>query len=312
MAIWMGEHGALRMARAASQEVYAHIRRADVDPGERRFGLSDKTAGNLFITGDRVEIQRVKGDGEDIESNLMFVHPSGWPDNQRHDDGTWFVNVDVVGGVRLYHEWYEAIEGNKANAVRLSRDFTANLRIRLKVMQGDERCLARTVSWTLNTNRDVADITSLGEGFQKNFATKVSGSGELDCFFDVTANPCFGDGNTEEFSLYLHRLAMRLEIGSIFDGLFIIKQENCNPLFNYNDEVRRRELFYACQCVISQVGVEVMPGQTIHSKIQFVTTDEIKLLYNFPEGYLLQEPSLEEDKILQESDFGVLLEMPAD
>ena len=166
------------------------------------------------------------------------------------------------------------------------------------------------MSWTLNTNRNVADITSLGEGFQQQMATLVSGSGDIDCFFDVLPSTCHGDSGNEELSHYLHRLSLRLEIGSTFSGVFLIKQAGCNPLFNESEVVRRRELFYACDCVITEVGVEVNTEDQIHSQISFVTTGEIQMLYTFPTAYWLQETTLDEDKVLQESDFGVLLETP--
>ena len=62
--------------------------------------------------------------------------------------------------------------------------------------------MPREYAIDLNTNR-VADITGLGEGFRKNKATTVSGSGELDCFFNVRpdGSGCSVDAGTEEFSI---------------------------------------------------------------------------------------------------------------
>ena len=108
MAIWMGMDGGLRIERAATGPVYANITPADVDAGIDRFGL-DKPVANLFITGDRVEIARVDADGNAVASSLDFVAAAGWPDNQRHSDGAWYVNVDLVGGIRLYDSWSKAL-----------------------------------------------------------------------------------------------------------------------------------------------------------------------------------------------------------
>ena len=55
MAIWMGLNGGIRIARTATEQIYANISVADVDAGIKRFGL-DKPVSNLFSTGDRVEI----------------------------------------------------------------------------------------------------------------------------------------------------------------------------------------------------------------------------------------------------------------
>ena len=308
MAIWMGINGGIALQRSTTERVYANVSPADVDADTRRFGL-DKPVANLFITGDRVEIARVDANGNAVTSNLDFVAASGWPDSAQHPDGVWFVSVDPVGGIRLYDSWYKAIANYQADAVQLVPP-SGSYRLSLRAMEGDDRCLARTVSWTLNTNRDVADITSLGDGFQKQMATMVSGSGELDCLFDYAPSTCAGDEGNEELSQYLHRLALRLEIGSTFKGVFLIKREGCNPLFNQNETIQRRRLFYSCDCVVTEVGVEINTEEEIHSQISFVTTGEIKLLYNVVDQFLLQEVRPDEDKILQESDFGVLLEAP--
>ena len=308
MAIWMGTNGGLALQRAATEQFYANISPSDVDPGIKRFSV-DKPIGSFLITGDRVEIARVDADGKGSSSNLDFVSAAGWPDSAQHPDGSWFVSVDQVGGVRLYQFWSDAIANKQSNAVALVPPSEA-YRLRFRVLEGDERCLARTVSWALNTNREVADITSLGEGFKKRMATLVSGSGDIDCFFDYVPSVCHGDEGTEETSQYLHRLAMRLEIGATFKGIFLLKHEGCNPLFNDNDTVQARRLYYECDCVITEVGLELDTEEAIHSQINFVTTGEIRLLYNVPSLYLLQEVQPDESKVLQESEFGVLLEAP--
>ena len=304
MAIWMGQDGGIRIERSATAPVYGRISPSDVDPGTRRFGL-DKNVGNLFITGDRVEISRVDENGAKLAEPLDFVSASGWPDGNVYPDGVWYVNVDLVGGIRLFESWSAALSNYEPEAIVLVEP-SNTYRVSLRVVEGVERCLGQTQSWTLNTNRDVADITSLGEGFEKNQATLVSGSGNIDCLFNVLPDSCAGDSGNEEFSHYLHKLALRLEIGSEFIGVFVIKHAGAIPLDSYDERIHKRELFYLCKCVITEVGVEVNTEDIIHSQISFVTTDEIKLLFDAPANYLLQEPSPDQ-KILQESDFGVLI-----
>jgi hypothetical protein len=305
MAIWLGRDGGIKIERKATGPIYSYIRVSDVDSGIKRFSL-DKPVHNLFITGDRIEISRVNDQGQPVTDNLDFVAADAWPDNKQHPDGSFYVNVDQVGGIRLYHNWSDALAGHESNAITLVPP-SADYRLKIRVLQGDDRCLARTQSWTLNTNRDVADITSLGEGFQKRMATMVSGSGNIDCFFDVFPDACNGDVGTEELSHYLHRLALRLEIGSTFTGIFIVKHANARPLLSYEESVKDRELFYKCDCVITEVGIEVNTEDEIHSEISFVTTDQIELLFDYPSNYLLQENTPDEYKVLQESEFGVLL-----
>ena len=108
MAIWAGINGGLRIEQAATGKIYANITPSDVDAEIDRFGL-DKPVSNLFITGDRVEIARVDANGNAVTSQLDFVAAEGWPDNRRHPDGAWFVNVDLVGGIRLYDELAQSV-----------------------------------------------------------------------------------------------------------------------------------------------------------------------------------------------------------
>ena len=89
--------------------------------------------------------------------------------------------------------------------------------MKLTLVEGKERCLAQTVSWSLNTDREVADVTPLGEGFRKNHAVLVSGSGSLECLFDAGVNACDENAGVEH-SVYLHQLVLRQEIGAQFKG----------------------------------------------------------------------------------------------
>jgi hypothetical protein len=307
MAIWLGSDGGIRIERSATEPVYGYVSPDDVDPGVNRFGFS-KPINYIFITGDRIEISRVDENGAPIQEPLDFVDPSAWSDDQLHPDITAYVNVDGVGGVRLYESWSASLRNYAPEALTLQEP-SGTYRVAIRVVKGVERCLARTESWELNTNRDTADITSLGEGFQKNMATLVSGSGQIDCFFDVLPDTMAGDSGNEELSFYLHKLALRLEIGSEFTGVFIIKHGGAVPLLSYDERIRERELFYLCNCVITEVAIEVNTEDTIHSEISFVTTNEIQLLFDAPANYLLQEIA-GNNKVLQESDFGVLLEAP--
>ena len=102
--------------------------------------------------------------------------------------------------------------GNSAKAVPLV-DIAAGYRISLQTVQGDDRCLASHAVGTLNTNRDVADISNLGEGFRKTWPSWSAAVGDIDCFFDALPDAC-GEDARHERSVYLHQLALRLEIGS--------------------------------------------------------------------------------------------------
>jgi hypothetical protein len=309
MAVWLGQAGGLRFSRHSTGRFFARIAPSDVDPSLKRFGF-DRPVTSL-ITGDSVWIRRVDEQGQPVAQPLDFVDSSGWRDGQRHSDGRWFVNVDAVGGIRLYDSWAKALAGRTPDAITLTKP-AGDYRLSLQLEDAGEDCLAQTIGWELNTNRDVADISSLGEGFRQKMGTMVSGSGNIDCLFDYRLRECErGYQSAAETSVYMHQLVLRQEIGSKFTGIFLLKQSGAVPLDALiGREELERALFYRCDCVVTEVAVALNPTEAIHSKIEFVTTGEIQLLYDFTASYLLQEQS-PNDKILQETDFGILLEVPA-
>lgn len=307
MAIWLGEAGGLAIKSATTDKVYARIDPSDVSTDGNRFSFKD--ARYTLITGDRVWIRRIEDDGSSSTEMLDFIDGSGWGDGQQHPDGEWYVNADAVGGVRLFRQWKDAVNNSTDVAVRLANP-ASSYRVTYEVVETPERCLAQTVSWTLNTDRETADFTSLGDGFRQNMSTLVSGSGEVDCFFDFKVRDgCEGDG-TQQPSIYMHQLALRQEVGSKFTGVFLMKRVGAMPLdLLISPEEQSRELFYTADCVITGVASELSPDEPIHSRINFVTTGPIQLLFDFPRNYLLQEQP-PNDKILKESGFGILLETP--
>ena len=305
MAIWLGEGGGLRLKRKGDSSFYVHVDIADVDVAMRR--LSAEEAIGALITGDRVSIINVDEEGAAINEPLEFMAGSAWSDGQRYPDGQWYVHVDPVGGVRFYHAWSEAIAGGQPKAIELLEP-TKRSRVRIELAESEEHCVGQTVSWQLNTDREVADITSLGEGFRKNQAILVSGSGELECLFDAVPDAC-GDDYGVEHSIYLHKLVLRQEIGSTFTGVFLLKRKGVLPI-TVAEKYRRQELFYLCDCVVTGVASEVDTEDVIRSRVQFVTTGPMQLLFSYPLGYLLQETPSDPEKVLQESDFGIVLELP--
>ena len=304
MAIWHGYGGGVRLERALAGPSYIWIQPGDIDAAARR--MSADRAVSSLITGDHVSIAHVDDQGSVLTDPLPFMGADAWSDKTRYPDGQWYVNVDPIGGVRLYRRWRDALEGVINNAVPME-SISDRCRIRVQMVADNQRCLAQTVSWELNTNRNMVDITPLGEGFAKNMATLVSGSGTVDCLFTAGDDECDA-GDEHERSMYLHQLALRQEIGAQFIGVFLLKRRGVVPT-NLKPEYDKAELFYLCNCVISNVASSVDVDDIIHSRIEFVTTDQIQLLYSYPTSYLLQETG-GFDKVVQENDSGILVDLP--
>jgi hypothetical protein len=309
MAIWIGEAGGIRIGRPNSERIYTHIDPADINTGAKRFFFRDQRT--TLVTGDRIWIRRIDEQGNPVASVLDFISAAGWADNTQQSDGQWYVNTDTVGGIRLFSTWQKAVNNNVADAIALEVP-ASSYRVSYELVRSDNQYLAQTVSWMLNTDREVADFTSLGDSFRQQMATLVSGSGQIDCFFDTTWR---GGGpdytGQEESSIYLQKLALRQEIGAAFTGVFLMKRTGSVPVNTLIDSTERgKELFYTAECVITSVATELTADEPIYSRITFVTTGPIQLLFDYPANYLLQEQA-PNDLVLQESGFGILLEVPA-
>ena len=246
MAIWLGYGGGLRIDRKESGQLYGVIENGDVDPGQHRFSVDGIKS---FITGDRVWIRRVDDNGQPVSDLLEFIDGSGWGDNAQHEDGQWYVHVNALGGMRLYDSWADSLTGSGAKAVPLLQTGLP-MRVSMQTTQtSGARCLAQTKQWELNTNRDTADITSLGDSFRKNMAVTISGSGQVEAIFDALPDAC-GEDMGHEWSVYLHELILRQQISATFTGVFLLKRQGTLPQ-TVDDRYRERELFYTCDCVIA-------------------------------------------------------------
>ena len=305
MAIWSGYGGGLRLQRAVAGPVYVWIEPGDVDHIANR--VSAERSNSSLITGDRVSVALVDDAGRLLHDPLPFMAAGAWDDGNRYPDGQWFVNVDPIGGIRFYNSWEHAIKGGVENAMPMLV-YKGRCRVRLKLATNEQRCLAQTESWVLNTNREMANITPLGEGFEKNMSTLVSGSGTLECFFSAGRDSCDTDTELEK-SIYLHQLILRQEIGSEFIGVFLIKRLG-HVVQELHSDYDNKELFYLCNCVITNVAANVETDELVRSRIDFVTTDQIQLLYDYKTAYLLQEGDDSQDKVLQENDSGILVDLP--
>lgn len=118
MAVYLGSAGAVSLARVAEGTFYSVMDPGDVSVGENRFSFDFPNG--TFITGDRLKIARLNADLSPSTQLLDFVDPSAWGDGQRHSDGSWYVHVDALGGLMLYHSWADALEGSPTKALVLT------------------------------------------------------------------------------------------------------------------------------------------------------------------------------------------------
>lgn len=334
MSVYLGQDGLVQIQRTTDESGFiALVKPSDVNTDRNRFsydytgylgggvgGIRDPDEADTpdnrdemqyvpLITGDRVRFQRVErkeveqhGDkivtwvnSTEDQELVEKVYPNG--STAFDSDFTAYVNVDGLGGIRLYASFEDAINFRKDNAYPL-QNITEDHYFRVMAGQLDQfRGLAKIRNYEFTTNREQIDITSLGKNFRRFFSNGLlTGQGSLECIWD--AGTCTGEEQVEcEGVRYLAELILRLEEGAVFSGNFILNHNNDNP----REEMRY--LFYECdKCVITSVAVTVSPGDLLRTTINFVTSGPFQLRLAKMPAYLLI------DAVVRDSDDGYLLQ----
>lgn len=286
MDVYFGQWGEVALKRDTLQSaLQTKLDPFDVNTATKRFSV-DHSSGSL-LTGDEVEIETVDG------SNLELVNGHNYP------DGKWFINVDPVGGLRLFNSFAKAIEGLTSNALALVAPSTAK-DITIKTRNERYRHVANVRDFEMTTSREQVDLTNLGDEFRNQYeAGLISGQGSMTCiwehrYYDSDRENEYGAES--EFAFYLAQLIVRTQQGSDFDGLFYLYRDSNN---------KKNSVYYEANCIITNVAVSVNAAEVIDTRIEFVTNGVIRLKTGDTAGYILQEDS---DKVLQENQSPILQE----
>mgnify|MGYP007071395219 FL=1 len=250
MSIYLGNAGNIELTRDSGDVIAGTIEVANVDAGKDMFSF-DFSFG-AFVTGDFVEFSSA--------STLSFV--SGYA----YTKGNWFVNVDQLGGLRLYPTYSDAVAGTSNNRVALAVPGAA-VAVSCKILNSVPRILANIIRFELSTDREAVDTSSLGDEFRNQYSTLITGSGSIDCQFD------YATAGETEIAVYLHNLLLRQQFGSDFKAnLYILTEGQAQGANASNDSV-----WYEIQGVMTNAAIQCAAGDIIESKFTFVTTGEIKL-----------------------------------
>jgi len=250
MTVYLGNAGNVELIRDSGDTITGTIRAVDVNTTLGMFSF-DFSFG-AFVTGDFVEFSSA--------STLSFV--SGWA----YRKGNWFVNVDQLGGLRLYNTYSDAIAGTSNNRVALAVP-GANIAVSCKILNSVPRLLANIIRFELSTDREAVDTSSLGDEFRNQYSTLITGSGSIDCIFD------YATAGQTEIAVYLHNLLLRQQFGSDFKAnLYILTEGQAQGANAANDSV-----WYEISGVMTNAAIQCTAGDIIESRFTFVTTGEIKL-----------------------------------
>ena len=264
MSVYLGSFGRITLERTASVGALASIvNSSDVNVSRRRFSF-DFDSGQL-LTGDRIQIRRTDA------GVLEFVAASAWLDNTQQSAGTWYIHVDDVGGIRLYDNFADALNGLTTTALELAT--TANdIPISVTVENSRDRILGQVLNYELNTSREVVDTTALSDEFRSQYASLMSGSGQITCLWDYLDEV---GGGAYETSHYLLQLVLRTQIGSSFNAQLYLKSDNytANPLANTVDD----QIWYEISGVITNAAIQFDTNTAVQMTADFITTGPVLL-----------------------------------
>jgi len=284
MSVYLGSYGLVELRRSSElAEKTSIVNPGDVNTTRRRFSFDFDTG--FLHSGDQIEIRSTDG------ANLAFVDASGWVVNAVQSAGHWYINVDELGGIRLYDTFDKAIEGLENQAIVLT-SIATDIPIAIRIVNIIPRILAQCTYFELNTTREAVDTTALGDEFRSQYSSLISGSGNFRAYWEYL--PSYAKQSTAETANYLLQLAIRTEVGSKFGAKFYLKVGGTDGTKTTIDD----EIWYEIDGVVTQAGVNFSPDNAVEITADFVTTGPIKLLAK----------TIPSDKVLQENTDDIRLE----
>ena len=274
MTVFAGHYGSIELKRKGGPFVLdLSIVRQDIDFNRKRFSLSSRGGGEIpfgsITTGDRIRIETKDSRGFPFRffrnaANTSFV------DFPKQDIGPleFFANVDAMGAIRMYRNFAAALANPNNNYLAVPLEIAAGeppWDVTVILMPGNYNTLGRVQSFTLSTERENVDTTSLGDRFRGFSASAISGSGTVDCLFE------FKNFTGQEISAALAELIQKVEIGSKFDGKFYLLRPGPPqpPGYTINEGA-----FYEVEGMLVRSGVTVTADQIVECSFDFVTTGE--------------------------------------
>lgn len=251
MSIYLGTSGRIELLRQFDgTDLTSIVNTSDVSVSRKRLSF-DFQKGQL-TTGDQIEITSTNG------AALSFISGYSKTSTKR------FINVDGIGGIRLYNSFADAINGTTADAIALAVP-GANIPIRVEVQNSDFKTLAQVSNFELNTQRETVDTTTLSEEFRSQLSTLMSGSGSMSCFWEYTGNV------VDELPQYLLHLLLRTKVGSHFRARFYLKTASGQSRLG-NDEI-----WYEFEGVLTACALQFTPTEAVEITANFITTGAIDL-----------------------------------
>ncbi len=274
MAVLLGDQGRIELRRASDSRtstVNFTLNTADINSTKNRFSFTPASGGPIpILTGDRISIKVV-----DSSSLLTW-----FDDYATQSEATVYAHVDAAGGIYLYHNYNDAINGETTGRLSLSNDVTISPEHTIQIQEGFYKILGQVVSYELNTEREAVDTTALSDDFRKSTSGLISGSGRFTALFDYRRNPLDPEYKGQvldryELPFYISQLVLRTELGSEFNGKFFVVSEG-NKLYG-TQTTTDDTIFYECDARVTSAALDFSASEAVEMTVEFVTTGTITL-----------------------------------
>lgn len=277
MTVFAGHYGSVELKRIGSPlELDLTIRAQDISSGRKRFVLSTKEGDDIpwatITSGDRVRIATKDSRG------LPFRFYTNVANTQYIDNPTasvgpleFFANVDTMGAIRMYRNFADAIANPNARYLAVPLNKTAGdapWPVTITLLPGAYNTLGDVKGFTLSTERESIDTTSLGDRYKGMSAGSISGSGTLDCLFE------FKGIEKKEVPAALANLIQKIEIGSQFEGKFYLLAPSSPPPRGYTSG---DSAYYQVRAMITKSALTVQSDNIVECSFDFVTTGQFEL-----------------------------------
>ena len=285
MGVYLGNIGNVELTRRSIEDgLESLVNPSDVNASRDRFSF-DFDEGCL-ISGDFVELSTTDG------TTLDFIAASGWSDNTVYPSGNWYIYIDELGGVKLYDNFDDSLEGSTAGLVPLV-EIARDIPIKVTVRDRGGRLLACVTDYELNTNREAVDVTALSDRYRQQYSSLITGSGR------ITAQWDYVNEAGEEPIHYLMQLVLRTEIGSGLHMKLYVKSANTDAAGgSFSASQFNDSLWWEFDALITNSATSFAPGNIIISTVDFVATGPIKL----------RSRTTAPNRLLQEAGDPILLE----
>jgi hypothetical protein len=274
--VFAGHYGSIELKRIGGPfQLDLDIRVQDISVGRKRFALSTKEGQDIpwgtITTGDRVRIATTDARGLPFRffrntANTSFVDDPGSSIGPLE----FFANVDTMGAIRMYRTFADAISKPNARYLAIPLEKTpgsAPWPVTVNLLPGAYNTLGRVEGFTLSTDRENIDTTSLGDRYRGVSASAISGSGTVDCLFE------FKNVTGQEIPAALADLIQKVEIGSQFEGKFYLLAPSQMPPRGYTviDSA-----YYQVKAMITRSALTVRSDAIVECSFDFVTTGQFE------------------------------------